>query len=431
MSYIERVIYWYIKRAVLGGLATLSEKRFVFYLIVSLCTIIGTTVLTVLNLTYLPEFQFLLSLEAVAALGFLAVGVMALVFKRTAVRIVLTAVIVSLLLIGLYISPVLSIPIQLFSFVCFYGWILILNISTFSAVRNFMTGWSGRLIGFGKPKDAILFEWPIKFITILSIAGFIILGFGFMIGYSLSDFISGISGIVAWIIAISMIFWWIKKSKNDVFTSIIGFFFIFVVYHLVLCIWNGIGSGTGSLAVDAIIIAVGTLYAVQGLCRRLAPTNEQNPNEGKPIWEDGSVIALLGTVLGYHSFIVNSIFLGLSTRALIYSFHQFSILFDAIILVGCVVLFATSARFRQYVSRTPGPKSLVQDLVSFIKERDLKNLLENMLEKAKNDAEVKKQELVGALNQLKSRAKKSVRNSRKKIDSIFGKKKKENESNES
>lgn len=416
MSYLERVAYWWIKRAVLGGLATLSEKRFVFFLFVSLLTMFGSTVLTVLNLTTLPIFQFIVNLETVAALIFVVVGVMALVLKRTAIRIILTILILSLLLIGLYTFQILSLPFQAFSFACFYGWILILNISTFSAVRNFMAGWSGRIVSFGKPKDAILFEWPVKIVTILSFAGFFILGFGFLIGYGLSDFISGISGIVAFTITIIMIFWWIKKSKNDVFASIVGLFYLFVVYHLVLCIWNGIGSGTGSLAVDAIIIAVGTLYAVQGLCRRLAPTNEQNPSEGKPTWEDGSVIALLGTVLGYHAFIVNSITSGQSTRALIYSFHQLSILFDAIILVGCVLLFASSLRFRNYVSRTSGPTSLVQDLVSFIRERDLKNFLENMLEKTKNDAEVKKQELVAALDQLKSRAKKKFNSFLKKED---------------
>ena len=417
MSYIERVIYWYIKRAILGGIATLSEKRFIFFLVTVMSTIIGTTVLTVLNLTYLPVFQFLLSIESVAALVFMAVGGLSLIFKRTMVRIILTAVILSLFLIGLYIYPVLSIPFQAFAFACFYGWILILNISTFSANRNFMAGWSGRLVSFGKPKDAILFEWPVKIISIFSIAGFIILGFGFLIGYGLSDFISGISGIIAWIITIIMIFWWIKKSENDVFATIVGIFFLFVVYHLLLCIWNGIGSGTGSIAVDSIIIAAGTLYAVQGICRRLAPTNEQKTNEIKPVWEDGAVIALLGTVLGYHAFIINNIvFLAQDTRTLIYSFHQFSILFDAIILVACVILFATSLRFRNYVSRTPGPKSLVKDLVSFIKERDLKSFLENMLEKAKNDAEVKKQELVAAINQLKSRAKRKINSFRKKED---------------
>jgi len=417
LSYLERVAYWWIKRAILGGLATLSEKRFVFFLFVSLLTMFGSTVLTVLNLTTLPIFQFIVNLETVAALIFVVVGVMALVLKRTAIRIILTILILSLLLIGLYTFQILSLPFQAFSFACFYGWILILNISTFSAVRNFMAGWSGRIVSFGKPKDAILFEWPVKIITILSIGGFFILGFGFLIGYGLSDFISGISGIVAFTITIIIIFLWVKKSsKNDVFASIVGLFYLFVVYHLVLCIWNGIGSGTGSLAVDAIMIAVGTLYAVQGLCRRLAPTNEQNPNEGKPTWEDGSVIALLGTVLGYHAFIVNNITSGQSTRALIYSFHQLSILFDAVILVGCVLLFASSLRFRKYVSRTSGPTSLVQDLVSFIRERDLKNFLENMLEKAKNDAEVKKQEIAAALEQLKSRAKKKFNSFLKKED---------------
>ena len=409
MSYIERVIYWYIKRAILGGLKTLSEKRFVFFLLLTLSTIIGTTVLTVLNLTALPEFQFLLSIESVAALVFLIVGGLSLIFKRTVVRIILTAIIASLFLIGLNIYPVISIPFQAFALVCFYGWILILNISTFSANRNFMAGWSGRLISFGKPKDAILFEWPIKIISILSIVGFIMLGFGFLIDYGLSDFISGISGIIAWIITIVMIFWWIKKTKNDVFASIVGLFFLFVVYHLILCIWNGIGSGTGSVAVDAIIIAVGTLYAVQGICRRLAPSNEQTTNEIKTIWEDGAVIALLGTVLGYHAFIINNIvLLAQETRLLIYSFHQFSILFDAVILVVCVILYATSLSFRNYVSRTPGPRSLVKDLVSFVKERDLKSFLEDMLIKAKADAEIKKQELVTALDQLKSRAKKKI-----------------------
>ncbi|MFX1519121.1 MAG: hypothetical protein ACFFCD_04300 [Promethearchaeota archaeon] len=410
MSYVERVIYWYIKRAILGGIATLSEKRFVFFLLVSLSTIIGTTVLTVLHLTYLPVFQFLLNIEAVAALVFMAVGGLSLIFKRTVVRIILTAIIASLFLIGLNIYPDLSIPFQAFTFACFYGWILILNISTFSANRNFMAGWSGRLVSFGKPKDAILFEWPIKIISLFSIAGFIILGFGFLIGYGLSDFISGISGIIAWVITIIMIFWWVKTSENgvDVFASIIGIFYLFAVYHLLLCIWNGIGSGTGSVAVDAVIIAAGTLYAVQGLCRRLAPTNEQKSGEEKPIWEDGSVIALLGTVLGYHSFIVNSIFLDQSTRTLIYSFHQISILFDAIILVACVILFATSLRFRNYVSRTSGSRGLVKDLVSFIKERDLKHFLEDLLEKAKKDAEVKKQEIITALDQLKTRAKRKI-----------------------
>ncbi|MFX1464943.1 MAG: hypothetical protein ACFFA5_00515 [Promethearchaeota archaeon] len=416
MSYIERVTYWYIKRAVLGGLATLSERRFVFFLFVSLLTIFGSTILTVLDLTTLPIFQFIINLETVAAIIFVIVGAIAFALKRTTIRIILTILLLSLLVMGLYTVQILSIPFQAFAFACFYGWILILNISTFSAVRNFIAGWSGRLVSFGKPKDAILFEWPIKIIAILSIAGFFILGFGFLIGYGSSDFIGGISGIVAWIITIVMIFWWIKKSKNDVFTSIVGLFFIFMVYHLVLCIWNGIGSGTGSVAVDAIFIAVGTLYAVQGLCRRLAPTNEQKVGEEKSTWEDGSVIALLGTVLGYHAFIVNSITSGQSTRALIYSFHQLSILFDAIILLGCVLLFATSLRFRNYVSRTPGPKSLVKDLVSFIREKDLKYFLENMLEKAKNDAEVKKQELVAALDQLKSRAKKKLNSFRDKKD---------------
>ncbi len=417
LSYIERVTYWYIKRAVLGGLATLSEKRFVFFLFVSLLSIFGSTILTVLDLTTLPLFQFIINLETVAAIIFVIVGVMALVLKRTMIRIILTILLLLLLLIGLYTVQILSIPFQAFASACFYGWILILNISTFSAVRNFIAGWSGRIVSFGKPKDAILFEWPIKIIAILSIAGFFILGFGFLIGYGSSpDFISGISGIVAWSICVVIIFWWIKKSNNDVFASIIGIFFIFVVYHLALCIWNGIGSGTGSLAVDAIFIAVGTLYAVQGLCRRLAPVNEQKVGEEKSNWEDGSVIALLGTVLGYHAFIVNSITSGQSTRALIYSFHQLSILFDAIILAGCVLLFATSLRFRNYVSRTPGPKSLVKDLVSFIKERDLKSFLEDMLDRAKNDAEVKKQELVAALDQLKSRAKKKLNSWTKKED---------------
>jgi len=416
LSYIERVVYWYIKRAILGGIATLSEKRFVFFLLVSLSTIIGTTVLTVLNLTYLPMLQLLFNIEAVAALVFIAVGVLSLIFKRTIVRIILTAVIGSLFLIGLYSYPVLSIPFQAFAFACFYGWILILNISTFSANRNFMAGWSGRLVSFGKPKDAILFEWPIKIISLFSILGFSILGFGYLIGYGLSDFISGISGIITWVITIIIIFWWIKKSKNDVFASIVGSFFIFVVYHLILCIWNGVGSGTGSVAVDAIMIAAGTLYAVQGICRRLAPANAQKTNEKKTIWEDGIVIALLGTVLGYHNFIMNSIFLGQSTRLLIYSFHQFSILFDAIILVGCVILFGTSLRFRNYVSRSPGPRSIVQDLVSFVREEKVKNFLEDMLEKAKTDAEAKKQELVAALDQLKSRAKKKFNSFLKKED---------------
>lgn len=416
LSYIERVTYWYIKRAILGGLATLSEKRFVFFLFVSLLTIFGSTVLTVLDLTTLPLFQFIINLETVAAVIFVIVGAIAFALKRTTIRIILTILLLSLLLIGLYVSPVLSMPFQAFAFACFYGWILILNISTFSAVRNFIAGWSGRIVSFGKPKDAILFEWPVKLVTLLSIAGFIILGFGFLIGYGSPDFIGGISGIVAWIITIVMIFWWIKKSKNDVFTSIVGLFFIFVVYHLALCIWNGIGSGTGSLAVDAIFIAIGTLYAVQGICRRLAPTNEQKVGEEKSSWEDGSVIALLGTVLGYHAFIVNSITSGQSTRALIYSFHQLSILFDAIILLGCVILFGTSLRFRNYVSRSPGPRSIVQDLVSFVREDNVKNFLENMLEKAKNDAEEKKQELVAALDQLKSRAKKKFNSWTKKED---------------
>ena len=86
MSYIERVIYWYIKRAILGGLKTLSEKRFVFFLLLTLSTIIGTTFLTVLNLTTLPEFQLLLSIELVAALVFLVVGGLSLIFKRLAVN---------------------------------------------------------------------------------------------------------------------------------------------------------------------------------------------------------------------------------------------------------------------------------------------------------------------------------------------------------
>jgi len=153
----------------------------------------------------------------------------------------------------------------------------------------------------------------------------------------------------------------VKKSKNIEFASIIGFFFVFVAYNLFLCIWIKIGPGIGSLVIDAVIIVAATLYSVQSICRHHASSDEQKTSTKKTIWGNSAVIALLGAALGYHAFILNNIILGQSSRILLYRFHQYSILFGAIILVGSVILFVTSLSFRNIVLKRLSPTDLIQD----------------------------------------------------------------------
>ena len=350
---IKEAMNQFIKKVILGGLNTLTEKRFIFYLILSLLAFTVSTVNSILVYYGYRTYSLILeNFEAATAICLIISGGMALILKRTVERIVETVVILSFLLIGLglYRYSILFIATRIFISICFYGWILMLNIAAFSAIRNFIVSWSGRLVNFRVLKNAMLFEIPIKIVTLLSVIGFVFLGFGFLIEFGLSDLLAGISGLIAWLITSVIIFGWIKKLKNNVFASIIGLFFIFVVYHLILCIWNGIGSGIGSILIDSILIVAGALYIVQGVCRRLTPSNEQKTEEKKPIWEDGAVITLLGATLGYHASAL-AIFFGGNPRILIYNFHQYAILFDATILIGCVILFASSLRFRNYFSK--------------------------------------------------------------------------------
>ena len=175
LSFNESVTFQYIRRAVFGGLVTLTEKRFIFYSILSLLAFTVSTTLTVRVYYGYTTYSLILSnFAAATALCMLISGGMALILKRTIERIVETIVILSFLLIGLgiYRYSILFISIRLFISLCFHSWIVILNLVTFFAIRNFVTGRPNRLIGFRKPKNAILFDLPIKIITSLSVVGF-------------------------------------------------------------------------------------------------------------------------------------------------------------------------------------------------------------------------------------------------------------------
>jgi len=222
----------------------------------------------------------------------------------------------------------------------------------------------------GAPKHHIFFEPVIKIVVYISIPIYIYM----ILQGALTSYIIGGLGILIALLILLLLKIAPKKAEENPgivnFVSAIGFFYIFLFYHLVVS-FSLTSDNLSSFMVDTLLLLLITLYIVQSLTRRISDSPErlkafENPVRfqtrlyitdrlKKAFGERGVVIIVMGLVLGYHMAYLDSLFVNpfpilseLFTADLKLSalYHRIYLLFSFFIILGAVFIFYSSNKFR-------------------------------------------------------------------------------------
>ncbi|MGQ4876032.1 MAG: hypothetical protein ACP6IY_18355 [Promethearchaeia archaeon] len=380
MSYIERGLAWFLKERIFGGLKKLKERHYLpFAVLIVILGGINTILAALYHAKILIDLHFIqeaLILQMYISLGLIVSGFVAGRVKNIyTYYFIVFALIFGSILSYIYFKLSYSDPIVIgIKLGFFFTWVLISSISMFFLLIYFFTSFPRKILMLGAPKGHVFFGFVVKIIIIISIPLYLLMIYQFSIG---SIFI-GVFGIFIGI----FIYLLIKLAPKKVelvkslpnFVGALGFFYIFLFYHLAVS-FSYTSNNVSSLIADIIILFVLILYIVQSLTRKIAATPERAKSYEVPVrfqsrlyitdrlkkafGEAGLILIVMGIALGYHMVYVDSFFIteypllsefftpGLKLSAL---YHRVYLIVSFIIIIIALVTFNNSRKFRDFVS---------------------------------------------------------------------------------
>ncbi len=284
MSYVEKAFYQYVKNIFTSGFKVLFSKKYLFYTIAFFLISVTSTVFYLIgrNYTELAEIgAILIKVELSFAVTYVFFGLFFARFpvKYWGIPAFLAAAGGSVLL---HFLPIIS---PFVAIVGYMGWIFVSIFLTFSLSRNF---WGNRILGsvmfLGKRADegSILFGGVVFILSLINagIASYLI-----YLGAKSSDyFLIGVSifAIIAVIIVNIIIF---SLGKNDdVFYTILSFFYIIAGFNLWKLLFFTISSDssndTGTYNIGGTLAALFLIfYTVSNYAKKLKKIEEPKVDE--------------------------------------------------------------------------------------------------------------------------------------------------------
>ncbi len=236
MSYVEKAFYQYIKTIFTSGLKVLFSKKYIFYTIAFILISVTSTVFYLIEkeLAAIDVGYILIGVELAVAVTYIVFGLFfsRYPFKYWVGPAFLVAAGGSALIY--YLPIVANFDISPFiAGICYLAWIIVSVFITFSISRNF---WGSKVLGsvmfLGKQADegSILFGGVV---FILSLANAAMGGYLMYFGIDTSDpflIFTACFAIIAIILVNVIIF--VLGKKDDVFYTILAFFYIFTSFTL-------------------------------------------------------------------------------------------------------------------------------------------------------------------------------------------------------
>jgi len=382
MSYLERTLSWFLKTHIFGGIQKLKQKQ---YLPFALITLLTTSITTVSALFYhlnilralisLNLIYFLLLLELFLSFGIILAGILFGRIKNLALYFTLSFIIISVFVfLFMYFNWEYTLLFFRYSKLFYILiWILISSISFFFLTLYFFTSFPKKVITLGIPKEHIFFGYLIKIIIYVSIPLYILIILSFYLG----SLIIGTLGILTALIILILI----KRAPNKVesvpgiinFATAIGFFYIFMFYHLIMS-FSTISTSFSTLIVDIIFLLIVVLFLVQSFTKRISKTPTRLKSDQVPVrfqsrlyftarlrsifGERGLVLIIMGIALGYHMAILDSFFkidipilfaIFNPNLDLITIYHRIFLICSLLTILIAIIFFKLSKRFKEFM----------------------------------------------------------------------------------
>jgi len=379
MSYLERTFAWFLKNRVFGGFQKLKQKEYLpFAMIIFTVMIINTLLSLLYNLGVFLSLEIIYSLfimELFLSFGFILSGLVVgktkniFLYYSTAYLILILFVFISIYFRWNYTDLFFGYSKLIF----FLIWVLISSISLFFLTLYFFTSFPKKIITLGMPKDHIFFGYIIKIVIFITIPLYILITYRFSLGALILGFFGILNSIVILIL--------IKRAPKKVetkpgitnFVTAIGFFNIFMFYHLILSFSSTTVSVT-SLLTDLVWLLIIVLFLVQSFTQKISESPERLKSQEvgvtfhsriyftdrlrKAFGERGLVLIVMGLALGYHVAILDSFFeitlpilpaFFTPNLKLIAIYHRIYLLFSIFIILVSIIAFKASRRFKEFM----------------------------------------------------------------------------------
>lgn len=387
-TYLESALWDFIKTILTKGIRTLKSPRFFPYTVFLLLIVITGTLAT-----FIEEFSgsglsdnrknLLLYIEISAAIAFISVG-MFLGRARIILQMVSIVGIVGLMSGVFYDKHGILITVfgketdlaSSLAAMLYVLWIGIISFSTYSLIRDlFASDIFGTVLFLGKPEDngEVMFKW-----ICLILAG-INFSLGYMIytrdGILKSTEYTAIIIMISSIIAIYPLIGF--QRKNDVFFTILSWFYMFTTIRVFLLAFRTFSDSTGETSYwDTLFSLFIALYTIQNAAAKgvkLGQKGDQSLEEellegerrgifaGLAILltDRGLVLLILGIVMGFHAMQVQTTmgqpnifqeFEFTSDADIILLGYELNLAISLFIYVMSLVLFVLLPTFRRYSS---------------------------------------------------------------------------------
>ncbi|MHA1974673.1 MAG: hypothetical protein ACTSW1_16880 [Candidatus Hodarchaeales archaeon] len=372
MSYIEKAFWDYLKSSIFSGIRILVSRRFILFSVILFIISILTTGVVVLQDQNIPiistlpmEAIFLLQISI--AIGFIIAGLFS---KKLNVffRLLLLFITVIIVQILYYVSlaedslnVITDVLVQLFPLMSFLAWAFLGPLASFAFAKGMLGNKiTGTVLFLGKPQAErkSIFSGLFALIAFISFIWNIFMIYIGFVDNRLSYVILGVTGSVIAILIISIVRGHIYS--DDVFNTIIGFFFIINLPNQIMIFLTSVTGSEGVVtSFDYLFVIVSLIYSAQNISRRVKMKGVVPDTGKKKVKEDpfhigrfigfvggeGVVLIYLGLYLGFH-LIQLQVLSGMATfyekvfgeLTLSEVYHDLNLLFVTIILV--VVMLA-------------------------------------------------------------------------------------------
>jgi len=379
MSYLERTFAWFLKNRIFGGFQKLKQKEYLPFVTIIFTVMIINTVLSLLyNLQiflYVEIIYSLFIMELFLSFGFILSGIVVGKTKNIFLYYFFAfLILISFIFISIYFKwNYTHLSFGYIKLAYFLIWVLISSVSLFFLTLYFFTSFPKKILTLGMPKDHIFFGYIIKIVIFISLPIYIIIMYRFSLGALIFGFFGILNSIVILIL--------IKRAPKKVetkpgianFATAIGFFNIFMFYHLILSFSSTTVSIT-SLLTDLVWLLIIVLFLVQSFTQKISESPERLKSQEvgvtfhsrmyftdrlkKAFGERGLVLIVMGLALGYHVAILDSFFeitlpilpaFFTPNLKLIAIYHRIYLLFSIFIILVSIIAFKASKRFKEFM----------------------------------------------------------------------------------
>jgi hypothetical protein len=335
ISYIERILYGYLKKTFLGGIKVLRTSRYASFFYYILILVFGSILLGIIDgLGYIDlssSIELLIYIGLLSGVALILGGIIGGLSGNEKITNILTYLLILIAIILPFFS-VTYVPnhevIQWIKLFFLVSYIAISSISIFYIILSFHTSLSYRVLNMGNSPKRLFFQ------PIIKIGSWIILLMNiYLIFQGAGDTLYlGLFGTILSTILLIDVYILPKFDKNDTFEvkenksakmsykQVLGFYNLFVIYQVSQS--YNTGGNISNLIGDLFIAAISTFFIINSLSRKVDEISDLDKEEQrvfkfqdrsqafmkikKKLGEKALIFCAMGIALGYHMVIMSS-----------------------------------------------------------------------------------------------------------------------------